>query len=278
MNKIATNKVVVRKTKKSVVPNTPSIPNTQTTKQTLQKTHTHQQAKDLDKPKKGNSTFTINSNLHSLQSADLFNEIKEQMKGIKFIQFPNFKIDSDKMKSELIAAEKHHPFVSKAIKTWKSIPLRSFEGKEGKVGNEGGGKNNSPNPDKFQDTSVMSVCPYIKEILNSLNVPILKARLMRLEPNNLLPEHLDHFQDDRIYRLHIPIVTHENVLFFVENEPKHLPEGTLWYVNVRRFHKVLNKSNIIRVHLVIDVWITDEFIRNMLKPAIEANNFLACNK
>lgn len=223
-----------------------------------------------NKPKKILSAYNINQDLHNSQSPELFADIQNKMNNIRFLPFANVKLDIEKLKRDFEAAEKYHPFVNKAIKSWKSIPLRSFEGKEGKEGNEGGGTNNSPDPLKFMDTSVMEYCPYIKEVLTSLNVPILKVRLMKLEPNNILPEHIDQFRDDRIFRMHIPIITHPDVLFYVENNPIHIPEGSLWYVNVRKSHKVHNKSKNFRVHLVFDVWITDEFISKSLHPAIES--------
>ena len=222
-----------------------------------------------NKPKKGLSAFNINKDLHSIQSPELFNDLENKLQGIRFLPF-DIKFDVDKLRNDLMKAEIYHPFVNKAIKSWKSIPLRSFEGKEGKEGNEGGGTNNSPDPFKFMDTTVMEHCPYIKEILSNMNVPILKVRLMKLEPNNILPEHVDQFRDDRILRMHIPIITHPDVLFYVENNPTHLPEGTLWYVNVRKSHKVHNKSNNYRVHLVFDVWVTDDFIINSLDGAIKS--------
>jgi hypothetical protein len=222
-----------------------------------------------NKPKKNSSAYNINQELHNNQSTDLFNELQNKLNNIRFLPFSDIKLDLDKLKNDLQSAESHHPFVNKAIKSWKSIPLRSFDGKEGKEGNEGGGINNSPDPSRFIDTSVMDYCPYIKEILTNLNVPILKVRLMKLEPNNLLPEHVDQFRDDRIFRMHIPIITHPDVLFYVENNPIHIPEATLWYVNVRKTHKVHNKSKNFRVHLVFDIWATDEFILNSMYPAID---------
>lgn len=221
-----------------------------------------------NKPKKVVSALNINKELHESQSYDLFNELQKRISKIRFLPL-NKEYDIERLRLDLLAAEKVHPFVNKAIKSWKSIPLRSFNGKEGKEGNEGGGINNSPDPSRFMDTKVMDQCPYIKEILSSLNVPVLKVRLMKLDPNNLLPEHVDQFRDDRIFRMHIPIITHPDVLFYVENNPVHVPEGSLWYVNVRKSHKVHNKSKNFRVHLVFDVWVTDEFISESLYPAID---------
>jgi len=219
--------------------------------------------------KKDNTHHLKNEELHNLQDPELFKKIQKELESIRFLEFPQFKFDINELQSNLQDAEDQHPFLDKLKKTWKSIPLRSVNGLDGKRGNEGGNLNNSPDPDKYQDTPVMNSCPYIKEILNSLNVPLLKVRLMSLEPNRLLPEHTDDFNDDRILRIHIPIITHSDVLFYVDGKAKNLKAGTMCYANVRKTHKVHNKSDITRVHLVFDIWVTDEFIMDTLNPTIE---------
>ena len=221
------------------------------------------------KQKKINEHTKKNKTLHDISDPILFQELQQKMESVRFLYLPQFTYDVDKLQLDLAEAIKCHPFIDKMTKTWKSIPLRSVDGLEGRRGNEGGNLNNSPDPDKYKDTSVMDVCPYIKEILNSLGVPLLKVRLMSLEPKRLLPEHTDEFNDDRIFRIHIPIITHKDVLFYVDGKAKHLEEGKMCYANVRKVHKVHNKSNVTRVHLVFDVWVTDEFITNTLLPAIE---------
>ena len=223
----------------------------------------------MKKSIKNNSHHLKNERLHSLQDDELFKKIQNELELIRFLEFPQFKFDINKLQSNLQDAENQHPFLDKMKKTWKSIPLRSVDGLEGKRGNEGGNLNNSPDPEKYKYTNVIESCPYIKEILDNLNVPLLKVRLMSLEPNRLLPEHTDDFNDDRILRIHIPIVTHPDVLFYVDGKSKNLKEGVMCYANVRKMHKVHNKSNITRVHLVFDVWFTDEFIKETLYPTIE---------
>jgi Aspartyl/Asparaginyl beta-hydroxylase len=219
--------------------------------------------------KKDTTHHLKNKELHDSQDPELFKMVQKELELIRFLEFPQFKLDVEKLQYDLQQAENKHPFIDKLKKTWKSIPLRSVNGLEGKRGNEGGNLNNSPDPKKYQDTPVMGSCPYIKEIMNNLNVPLLKVRLMSLEPNRLLPEHTDDFNDDRILRIHIPIVTHRDVLFYVDKKSKNLEAGKMCYANVRKMHKVHNKSKIVRVHLVFDIWVTDEFIIDTLNPAIK---------
>jgi aspartyl/asparaginyl beta-hydroxylase (cupin superfamily) len=82
---------------------------------------------------------------------------------------------------------------------------------------------------------------------------------MRVTPGQAIAEHIDNFQADDIIRVHIPVVTHPLVEFWVEKELYKIPTEKLTYINVRRRHKVINKSKFTRIHLVIDVKWDEEF-------------------
>lgn len=231
--------------------------------------------KKLKKPTKDNSIFKLNTKLHEEQNDDLWNKLQNEMKNVRFLEIksPLLKpIDKELLLRDLNAAENYHPFVDKAVKMWKSIPLKSVHGLEGKQGNDGGGINNSPDPDKFLYTKAMQHCPHIKEIVESFGAPILKVRLMKLDGNRTLPEHVDQFRDHRILRFHIPIVTNEKVLFHIDKHPCHFPSGSLWFADVRKHHKVENGSKQFRVHIVIDVWMNDYFIEKIMLPSLNISD------
>jgi hypothetical protein len=175
-----------------------------------------------------------------------------------FIKLNNKPYDLEVLRNEVKKAENHHTFMSKACKGWESIPLRSVGGVEGKLGNLGGGMNNSPDPNDYKDTSVMTECPYIKSILDSFGTDILKVRIMKLIKGKKIATHIDNFKDDNIIRLHIPITTNPDVRFIVENDDQNLKEGNLYWVNVRKPHRVENKSKNDRVHLVFDLIFNDK--------------------
>ena len=61
-----------------------------------------------------------------------------------------------------------------------------------------------------------------------------------------------------IVRLHVPVVTHPDVTFFLERSSLHLEPGELWYLDTSREHEVHNRSPLDRVHLVFDLLNTDE--------------------
>lgn len=173
-------------------------------------------------------------------------------------------IETDKLLADAKAAEESHPFTKKTP-GWHSIPLRSANGEIGEAGSRSVGIHNSGDVSLFKDTDVMNHTPYIKQILDNLNANYLKVRIMRVMPGQAIAEHIDNFQADDIIRVHIPIVTHPLVEFWVEKELYSIPTEKLTYINVRRRHKVINKSKFTRIHLVIDVKWDETFGKRFYK-------------
>ena len=78
--------------------------------------------------------------------------------------------------------------------------------------------------------------------------------LTKLKPQGTIPEHRDtgpHFHIS--HRVHLPLVTNDEVLFTVGDETITMNAGELWEINnTNRLHSVVNKSDRDRVHLIID--------------------------
>ena len=56
-----------------------------------------------------------------------------------------------------------------------------------------------------------------------------------------------------VNRVHLPIVTDDEVLFYVGGEERHLKEGEIFEINNHNdLHWVRNNSKIDRIHLLID--------------------------
>jgi hypothetical protein len=115
--------------------------------------------------------------------------------------------------------------------------------------------------DAYRETEVLARTPYFKEVLDSLDCGKRVVRLLALPPGAEIGEHTDagsNFQCGSI-RLHVPIVTHEKVIFTIDGERVRWREGELWYGDFARPHWLKNESDVLRVHLVIDVEI-DEYV------------------
>lgn len=199
------------------------------------------------------------------------------MKIIKYVKLP-FRFDAEKLRQEVDKLSdsvwvKHFQKLHYSG-DWSAIPLRSIEGKTGSI---------FKLPEEFaefQDTVFLKNSPYFVEILKTFQCPLQTVRLLKLSSGAIIKEHKDvelNFESGEI-RLHIPIITHEDVEFYLQDERIFLREGECWYLNVNLPHSVENKSDIDRIHLVIDAkvndWVKDLFATaNEFKKEIEPEDF-----
>ena len=79
--------------------------------------------------------------------------------------------------------------------------------------------------------------------------------------------------EEGLVRFHIPVLTNPQVEFFLEGEAMHLQEGECWYMNFNLPHSLYNKSNLDRIHLVIDArvneWVKGLFLSPLVKQKKE---------
>jgi len=109
-------------------------------------------------------------------------------------------------------------------------------------------------PELFAPTAVLLRCPYFQQVITEIRFPLTAVRLLKLDAGSRILEHHDDrvgFADGQV-RLHIPIVTHPAVDFRLEGEPVVMREGECWYLDLTRNHRCDNRSDIDRVHLVLD--------------------------
>lgn len=111
---------------------------------------------------------------------------------------------------------------------------------------------------------ILGQCPYIAEILGTLECRKTSVRLLRLEPGGELREHTDPQLDldhGNQVRLHVPVLTNDRVQFLLNGTPVPLAEGELWYLRLSDPHSVLNQGQTERIQLSIDVvvneWVVD---------------------
>ena len=177
-------------------------------------------------------------------------------------------IDHDKLLAESKEAEKKHAF-ARRTPHWLGIPLRSANGEIGEDGLKATGVYNSPDVNLYKDTPAMQ--PYIRKIIDEIDAPTFKVRILKLRSKKVIGEHADSFQAPDIIRLHIPIVTHPLVEFWLDGDQYFIPPKKLSYLNVRKRHKVLNNGPKDRLHLVIDVRQTPELIKRVTECAKKIN-------
>jgi len=117
----------------------------------------------------------------------------------------------------------------------------------------------APGMDRYQETESLHRTPYFKKILDDLKCPKEVVRLLFLPPGGHIKDHFDFHTNFQfgLLRLHIPILTHPDVVFAIDGCRMDWKAGELWYGDFSRVHSVRNDSKIVRVHMVIDVQIND---------------------
>ncbi|GEM_PF-5214728 len=102
--------------------------------------------------------------------------------------------------------------------------------------------------------------PSVTDLLKSFDFPIGISRLMRLEAGHEVPVHSDtnEYWDKRV-RIHIPLVTSDEVFFACDKEEVIMRQGEAWTFDNWRRHGVRNKGTQKRIHLVFDTGITNLF-------------------
>ena len=175
---------------------------------------------------------------------------------IKYLQLP-FYFDVSRLKEEMATLDKSswqlHYQKLHYEGEWTALPLRSVDGRADDV-------IISPLPDsQYQDTVFLKECPCLQEVLAHFKCPLQAVRLLKLNAGAIIKEHRDAelcFEKGEI-RLHIPVLTHDEVEFYIDKERMYLKEGECWYMNFNLPHSIINKSKINRIHLVIDATVND---------------------
>ena len=97
-----------------------------------------------------------------------------------------------------------------------------------------------------------------------------RIRFMRLTPGGgELSRHTDQVDPDsglnvgQVARIHIPIVTNDNVWFSVwepsgNKKTVNMEKGEVWVLDTRKPHMVVNNGTTDRIHLVIDIKVTPQ--------------------
>ena len=142
---------------------------------------------------------------------------------------------------------------------WSGVPLRSVGGSATAI---------YPDPtakDKFADTPLLARCPYVQQVLGALPCPHQTVRFLRLKAGSIIKEHRDYdlgFDEGEV-RLHVPVITHAEVEFVLDQKRVIMNEGECWYLNVNLPHRVANRGPTDRIHLVIDCVVND-WLRELL--------------
>ncbi len=175
------------------------------------------------------------------------------MDAIRFRQ----RYDAGRLGAELEAAVAAAAWVAKPEKgkyfKWSAIPLHTLNGSM--TVDAVDVHVSEWLADSCAPTPVMEACPYVREVLESFRAARLRVRFMKLEVGGRIGRHRDRLYgwELPILRLHVPIVTHAGVEFWLGSQRIEMGPGELWYVNTSQEHEVINRGPTDRVHLVMDL-------------------------
>jgi hypothetical protein len=135
---------------------------------------------------------------------------------------------------------------------WRAHP-QGFEGNSALILVSTEGEENDFYHAPMRPTARLERTPLIRQVMGSFNTVIGRTRLMRLTPGASVLQHTDinYFWRNHL-RIHVPIVTDPEVAFYCEREQVHMAAGESWTFDNWRMHSVENRSEITRIHLVID--------------------------
>ncbi|MCU0434825.1 MAG: aspartyl/asparaginyl beta-hydroxylase domain-containing protein [Bacteroidia bacterium] len=142
---------------------------------------------------------------------------------------------------------------------WSSISLYSASGRSNDV--------LALPAEKFHPTPLLDQCAYFKQVLDELKFEKETVRLLCLRAGSQVHPHRDPGLAYRfgLFRLHVPVVTTQEVEFEVAGQLLDMQPGSCWYADFDAVHSVRNFGQTDRVHLVIDgkpnAWTDELFAR-----------------
>ena len=143
--------------------------------------------------------------------------------------------------------------------SWSGVSLRSTSGRVDDIvpGTAG--------PSAYVDTPLMERCFNLRAAVAAFRMPLKSVRLLRLHAGSQVKEHRDRdlgLKDGEV-RIHVPVITSEQVEFIVAGRQLRLRAGEAWYVDFSQPHRIDNAGTDDRVHLILDGELND-WARNLL--------------
>ena len=177
-----------------------------------------------------------------------------------FIRLP-YSFDAAKLAAEISALDDSAWMVHPSRMTGNSaVALLSRDGAD-----------NDDFEGTMSETPHLARCEYLRQVMASFGEVLGRSRLMKLAAGSEVSQHVDfNYHWYTRVRIHIPVITNPEVIFYCANEKIHMQAGECWIFNNWRRHRVANSSNEDRVHLVIDTAGSSRFwklVGNMEKYA-----------
>ena len=125
---------------------------------------------------------------------------------------------------------------------------------------------------RMSATPHLGSCPYHRQVMASFGEVLARSRLMKLDAGCEVQNHVDfNYHWYTRVRIHIPVITNPEVVFYCGDETLHMAPGGCWIFDNWRRHNVVNGSGEDRIHLVIDLSGSSRFW-SMVRQALKAGH------
>jgi hypothetical protein len=149
--------------------------------------------------------------------------------------------DAERVLAELSAIEPYR-WVPQGSPRYLCLPLVSHHGLD----------TGHPSPPTWP-TAHLARCPYLRQVLACFRSPLTDVRVRRVEPGSSGPAHYDgHFASFSRYRLHLPLVTDESILFRCNGRQVHMGRGEVWVFDRLSLYGITSPTDAPRVHITVE--------------------------
>jgi len=100
-------------------------------------------------------------------------------------------------------------------------------------------------------TPFLERCPYLKQFLANLAIPLSRCRLIKLPPLTETKWKFNYHWFRRV-PIYAPVLTHPEVKCCSPNQNIHLPSGEVWLWENSQRHRLVNKATQDCIHLVVE--------------------------
>ena len=121
----------------------------------------------------------------------------------------------------------------------------------------------------WKDTQILLSSPNLLSLVDYFreHTKVTLVRLLRLAPGATVKEHTDPtlgLQIPRsVIRLTVPILTNDQVTFYLNQTPVAMQPGECWYLRLTDPHSIINASESERINLSIDM-IPNDWVRSLI--------------
>ena len=114
----------------------------------------------------------------------------------------------------------------------------------------------------YAKTPALELAPTMEQIIDSFPCAKRRVRLLELAPGRKVFWHRDfwHSVDSTQLRVHVPIITNDQVGFQISHQDCPWKAGELWYGDFTFPHRLQNGGEEGRVHLVIDLEVNNDVL------------------